>query len=68
MEPWKDCVALSFGSIFAIFGSGWVALPQIDPIHNLDVLLDSQLLLKEQMAVLTRTAFAQLCVVFPPGT
>lgn len=36
-----------------------VALPQTDPVHNLGVLLDSQLLLKEQLAVLARRAFAQ---------
>ncbi|KAM6466454.1 uncharacterized protein PHA67_012250 [Liasis olivaceus] len=40
-----------------------VALPQTDPVHNLGVLLDSRLLLKEQVAVMAKRAFAQLRVV-----
>lgn len=39
------------------------ALSQTDPVHNLRVLLDSQVLLKEQVAVVIRGAFAQLSVV-----
>lgn len=38
-------------------------LTQTDLVHNLGVLLNSQLLLEEQMAVLARRVFAQLCIV-----
>lgn len=34
------------------------------PVHNLGVLLDLQLLLNKQVAVVARKAFAKLCVVF----
>lgn len=40
-----------------------VVLLQTDPVHNLEVLLDLWLLLKEQVIAMTRRAFAQLCVV-----
>lgn len=40
-----------------------VILPQREPLYNLELLLDSQLLLKEQMAVMAKTAFAYLQVV-----
>lgn len=40
-----------------------IALPQTDPVHNLGVLLDSRLLLEEQVAAMARRAFAQLRVV-----
>lgn len=44
---------------FIIFGPVWSALPQRDPVHNLGVLLVSQILLNEQVAVVARRAFAQ---------
>lgn len=40
-----------------------VALFQIDPVHNLEALLDSQVLLEVQVADMPRRAFAQLHVV-----
>lgn len=35
-----------------------IALSQIDPVYNLRVLLDSHLLLKEQVTIVAREAFA----------
>lgn len=50
------------GSLSSLVLDG-VALFQIDPVHNLEALLDSQVLLEVQVADMPRRAFAQLHVV-----
>lgn len=58
-HPWQDWVPLGFGTFwfqrFTISYSGWGG-----QVYNLGVLLDSQLLLKEQVAALARR---DLCTV-----
>lgn len=67
-ELWQDWMALdAWGPeiwAFAIFNSGGLAIPQTDPVYNLGVLLDLQLLLKEQVSVAARRAFVQLRVLY----
>lgn len=56
---WSGCGYLDAPQTwFFISCSGWVALPQTYPVFNLGVLLDSQLLLEEQLATMSRRAFA----------
>lgn len=56
IELWQESVALGQGLFpfqsITIFGHGQGGLPQNDMMHNLEVILDSQLLLKEQVALL----------------
>uniref|UniRef100_A0A8C7E7H9 Reverse transcriptase domain-containing protein n=1 Tax=Naja naja TaxID=35670 RepID=A0A8C7E7H9_NAJNA len=42
---------------------GGEVLPPVDRVHNLGVLLDSQLSLEEQVGAVTRGAFAEVCLV-----
>lgn len=48
-EYWE----LPFLGLWYLWFWGGVVIPQTDPVHNLGVLEDSQLLLKEQVAVIT---------------
>lgn len=43
---------------------GGVALPQTDPVYNLGILLDSGHMLCEQVAIMDRRSFVQLCFVY----
>lgn len=48
---------------FSKFDLGWDVLPQMDPVHKLEVLLDSPILLEEHVAVVARRPLAQFHVV-----
>lgn len=49
-------------TLFLVLGG--VALPQTDPLYNLGILLDTGFMLNEQVAVMVRRSFAQLCFVY----
>lgn len=64
----KGTLARLSGSKFCASGSGTLPsllleLLQTDMMHNLGVLLDSRLLLKEEVALMVRMAFVHACVV-----
>lgn len=63
-KPRWDRMAASSGLLciqgFIIFVMDGLALAQVDPVHNLGVLLESWLLLKEQAVVEAKRTFAKL--------
>lgn len=67
-EHWRDGVAVGRASSlsgFTIIGAGWGCTAPDGVVCNVEILLDSPLLLKEQDAVMTRRIFAQLHIMHP---
>lgn len=60
---WLRVLGLSSSGTMPSLVLNGVALPQTDPVYNLEVLLDLQLLLEEQVAVEARRAIAHFHVV-----